>query len=296
MVRKWWKRCAAGCSAVVFAVLVVGAAGAATATFTSSDGPVTINDYSSGPTVASPSPSVINVGPGFGTVAKATVTLHGLTHTWPEDLNVLLVAPNGSTVVLMAQTGAGGAPSGDVTFDDAAALSYSDSAGGNSAGTWRPAQDPVSGAPGNCNWTGSLVSPAPAGPYGSTLASVAGGPGSGAWRLYVEDGCANDSGAMTSWSLTLTTTTSTQGVNRTGYCSVPGNTTPNGTAIPPGTFLDLAVSQPSTDSRYTGATPAYYYQDKGISCDVLPGYTKTGEMVGYGGHGDPGGYTYMAKN
>ena len=142
MVRNWWKRCAAGGSAVVFAVFVVGAAGAATTTFTSSDGPVTINDYSSGPTVASPSPSVINVGPGFGTVAKATVTLHGLTHTWPADLNVLLVAPNGSSVVLMAQTGAGSAPSGDVTFDDAAALSYSDSAGGDPAGTWRPAQAP----------------------------------------------------------------------------------------------------------------------------------------------------------
>ena len=232
MVRNWWKRCAAGGSAVVFAVFVVGAAGAATTTFTSSDGPVTINDYSSGPTVASPSPSVINVGPGFGTVTKATVTLHGLTHTWPEDLNVLLVAPNGSSVVLMAQTGAGSAPSGDVTFDDAAALSYSDSAGGNSAGTWRPAQAPLSGAPGNCNWTGSLVSPAPAGPYGSTLASVAGGPGTGAWRLYIEDGCANDSGALTSWSLTLDTTTTSTQVNRAGYCSVPGNTTPNGYGDP----------------------------------------------------------------
>ena len=92
------------------------------------------------------------------------------------------------------------------------------------------------------------------------------------------------------------TVTSAQ-TNRAGFCSVLGNTTPNGTAIPAGTFLDLAVSDPSSDdSRYTGATPAYYYQGKGISCDVLPGYTRTGEMVGYGGHGDPGGYTYMAKN
>ena len=84
--------------------------------------------------------------------------------------------------------------------------------------------------------------------------------------------------------------------NRAGFCSVAGNTTPNGTAIPPGTFLDLGVSEPSTDSHFLGATPAYYYQVSGISCDLLPGYTKTGEMVGYGGHGDPGGYTYMAKN
>jgi len=83
---------------------------------------------------------------------------------------------------------------------------------------------------------------------------------------------------------------------RAGYCSVAGNTTATGAAIAPGTFLDLETGQPATDSHYKGATPAYYYQGLGISCDNLSGYTKTGEMVGYGGHGDPGGYTYMAKN
>ena len=87
-----------------------------------------------------------------------------------------------------------------------------------------------------------------------------------------------------------------QNGGRAGYCSVAGNTTTSGAAIPPGTFLDLGVDQPATDPHFKGATPAYYYQGRGISCDVLPGYTKTGEMVGYGGHGDPGGYTYMAKN
>jgi len=83
---------------------------------------------------------------------------------------------------------------------------------------------------------------------------------------------------------------------RAGFCSVAGNSTPNGTPFPVGTFLDLGVGQPSSDSRFKGAVPAFYYQGKGISCDVLPGYTKTGETVGYGGHGDPGSYIYMAKN
>ena len=53
----------------------------------------------------------------------------------------------------------------------------------------------------------------------------------------------------------------------------------NGTAIPAGTFLDLGVNQPATDARLKGATPAFYYQGKGISCDNLPGYTKTGELL-----------------
>jgi hypothetical protein len=84
-------------------------------------------------------------------------------------------------------------------------------------------------------------------------------------------------------------------VNRGGYCSVAGNRAADGTPIAPGTFLDLASDQPSNDSLYTGATPAYFYEGKGLSCDSLPGYTKTGELVGFGGHGDAGGYTYMAK-
>ena len=85
-------------------------------------------------------------------------------------------------------------------------------------------------------------------------------------------------------------------VNRTGYCSVAGNTNLDGVAIKPGTFLDLADGQPASDPHYKGATPSFYYQGLGLSCDSLPGYTKTGELVGYGGKGDPGTYTYMAKN
>ena len=83
---------------------------------------------------------------------------------------------------------------------------------------------------------------------------------------------------------------------RGGYCSVKGNTNPfTGAAIPPGTFLDLTGGQVANDANYTGAVPANYLQGLGITCDVLPGYVKTGETVGYFGHGDPGMYTYYAK-
>ena len=128
-------------------------------------------------------------------MTNATVTLHGLTHTCPEDLNVLLVAPNGSNVVLTAQTGSCDEPTGDVTFDDAAALYFGES-GTDAAGTWKPDHASIS-SEGDCNWTGSLVSPAPGGPYGSTMASVTGGPASGTWKLYIEDGCGGDD-ALTS--------------------------------------------------------------------------------------------------
>ncbi len=84
--------------------------------------------------------------------------------------------------------------------------------------------------------------------------------------------------------------------SRAGYCAVAGNTWPSGAPIQPGTFLDLVAGQPDTDPHYEGATPAYYYEGRGISCDVLPGYTSTGERVGYSGHGDPGVYAYLAKS
>lgn len=84
--------------------------------------------------------------------------------------------------------------------------------------------------------------------------------------------------------------------SRAGYCAVRGNTSLDGTPLVPGTFVDLVAGQPDTDPHFEGARPAYYYDGVGISCDVLPGYARTGELVGYGGHGDPGGYAYMAKS
>ena len=291
MAGRSWLRCISLGVTVVLAGLLALAAGAAPATFTSTDGPITIDDYSGGPTVAAPSPSVITVSAGSETVSKVTVTLHGLTHTCPGDLNVLLVAPNGSSVVLIAQTGSCEEPTGDVTFDDAAAASFADS-NLDAAGTWRPAQDTLVVTPGECDWTGSLVSPAPAGPYGTTLASLTGGPASGTWKLYIEDGCGGDSGELASWSLTLGADVGPRG----GYCSVAGNTNwLTGKAIVPGTFLDLMAGQVDVDPHYKGAVPSNFLQGLGISCDVPPGYVKTGEKVGYFGSGDPGQYTYYRK-
>ena len=288
---KWLRRSSFGVMVVIAGLFAV-AASAAPATFTSTDGPITINDS---PTPSSPLPSVIDVSAGSETVSNVTVTLNGLAHRCTRDLNVLLVAPNGSNVVLTAQSGGCGAANlagVDVTFDDAAAASFADS-GADADGTWRPAR--ADEAPGDCNWTGSFLSPAPSGPYGTTLASVAGGPASGAWKLYIEDACSGDTGDLASWSLHLTTTAGESG-QRSGYCAVAGNTYAfTGAAIPPGTFLNLAGGQPDTDPHYTGALPANYLQGLGISCDVPAGYVKTDELVGYFGSGDPGGYIYYKK-
>jgi hypothetical protein len=70
---------------------------------------------------------------------------------------------------------------------------------------------------------------------------------------------------------------STAPPGRLGYCSVAGNTFPDGKSIPPGTFLDLQYGQPDTDPHYKGAYPANYIQGKGITCDnPPPGYVRDG--------------------
>ncbi len=53
---------------------------------------------------ASPYPSTINVAGLGGTVTRVTVTLNGLRHTFPDDLDILLVGPGGS-VILMSDAG-----------------------------------------------------------------------------------------------------------------------------------------------------------------------------------------------
>ena len=64
---------------------------------------ITVPDHG----IASPYPSTINVSGVTGRVSKVTVALNGLTHTFPQDVNVLLVSPGGSNVLLMSHTGAG---------------------------------------------------------------------------------------------------------------------------------------------------------------------------------------------
>lgn len=64
---------------------------------------------------------------------------------------------------------------------------------------------------------------------------------------------------------------------RAAYCSVSGNTAVDGSALQPGTFLDLVVGTPQTNGHYTGATPANFVEGVGLTCDNPPeGYVRHG--------------------
>ena len=85
--------------------------------------PLAIPAFGSAP----PYPSTIAVTGLSLPISKLTVTLSDLTHTHPDDLDVLLVAPAGQSVLLMSDAG-GGLPIDHATliFDDAASLEQPD--------------------------------------------------------------------------------------------------------------------------------------------------------------------------
>ena len=142
--------------------------------------------------VASPYPSTINVSGVAGPITKVTATLLGFTHTWPEDIDVLLVGPGGQSVALMGAVG-GGTDANNVTltFDDAAGGAIGASV---VSGTFKP-----SGS------ISAMTAPAPAGPYGSELAAFNGTTANGTWSLYVLDAAAADTGNIAGgWRLAIT--------------------------------------------------------------------------------------------
>ena len=109
------------------AALGVAASAASAATFSNTTG-ITINDGSStcigepeAPGQATPYPSAITVGGLTGSVSDVNVTIDGLSHTWPDDIGLLLVSPAGQSTILMTDSGHGDDVSGiNLTFDDAA--------------------------------------------------------------------------------------------------------------------------------------------------------------------------------
>ena len=156
-----------------------------------------INILSSGS--GTPYPASINVAGMNGTVSKITVTLSGLAHTNPDDLDILLSSPDGRRVLLMSDAGGGGDLTGvNLTFDDAATAALSNN-GQIVSGTFMPT---------NFGGNDVLSVPAPAGPYADPplLSTFNGATPNGDWSLWVFDDLSGNSGQLASgWSLSLTT-------------------------------------------------------------------------------------------
>ena len=148
---------------------------------------------------ATPYPLTIDGSALSGNVTGVTVTLLGLNHSAAGDLDILLAAPGGQAVMLMSDSGV--SVNGDITFSDGGAAFPV--AGAVGTGSYKPS-NPVNE---DCtNGSGDTFPSPPAGPIGSTMASLNGVPATGTWSLYVIDDCEVDSGTLAGVQLNVTTT------------------------------------------------------------------------------------------
>jgi len=147
---------------------------------------------------ASPYPSDIVVSGVSAGVRRVTVQLDGVTHTFPEDIDIALVAPNGQCAMLMSDVGGNVPISGiSLNFDDAAATMLPDSAQ-IVAGTYKPT---------NFGSSDGFVPPGPdATTCSQTLGQLVGQNPNGTWKLFVVDDESSDVGSISGgWTLTFTT-------------------------------------------------------------------------------------------
>jgi subtilisin-like proprotein convertase family protein len=212
--------------------------GTLTITNPSATNPATIQIPASGTMgPGAPYPSTVLVSGVTGTITKLTVTLIGLTHTYPADVGVLLVGPTGTNVVLMSDCGAGnGISDVTLTFDDSAASSLPKS-GQITSGTYLPT-DLNAGSE-------NFPSPAPGSPFGQTLSGFNGLNPNGAWSLYVQDEALGDTGNLAQgWQLSITT-------SNLVCCS--------GAALPPPQIQSIATSNGIVTVTWT-AFPGQAYR------------------------------------
>lgn len=148
---------------------------------------------------SAPYGSPINVSGLSGVVSNITVTLNGLSHTASNDIDILLVSPNGKAVVIMSDvTSPVPINNATITLDDNSPNTFPSPI---VSGTYRTFD--------NGDGTGADVfpNPAPLRPYDFIgLESFRGFNPNGDWRLYVVDDNLNNSGSIAGgWSVDIST-------------------------------------------------------------------------------------------
>lgn len=158
------------------------------------------------PTTASPYPSEIKVsGLRKGSIRDVNVKLNDFSHTFPDDVDVMLVGPTGQAVILQSDAGGG---------DDADGLNFTFD---NEAADWLPNHDTLTSGTSKPTqqWDGSsdehpdypFPSPAPELPPDDTdLSAFDYTDPNGTWELFVVDDFAGNEGGEYAggWTLEIT--------------------------------------------------------------------------------------------
>jgi Ca2+-binding RTX toxin-like protein len=188
--------------------------------------------------VSNPYPSSITVSGLTGTITDVNVILRGFTTNpdngnfhWAEDTDVMVSAPDNSTVVLMSDAGGdndtstGPVAGANLTMDDQAANQLPADTH-ITTGTWRPVDDDVDA--GEARPVDAWPVPAPPlNPDSTSLSTFNGKNPNGTWNLWVVDDTQQAANDFTGgWCVDILTS----GVSTT----VPPTTTPP-TTVPPTT-------------------------------------------------------------
>jgi subtilisin-like proprotein convertase family protein len=259
-----------------------------------SAGGITIPDSTSPPTLAVPYPSAITVS-GFTLPAALEQVDVTISHTFPDDIDMLLVGPGGQNAIILSDVGA----NADVTnlllkLSDAGTAALPD-AGPLVAGTFRPTN--VTSTPADA-WP----APAPIPTGGSALSAFTGTNPNGSWRLFIVDDESTDAGSSSGWCLNLrpicavnadcadgnpctTDTCSVSGVcnhlpntaacNDGNPCTVndacaSGSCNPGTPAPPPPEVTGLSAAAIKGTYNWSAAPPATNYDVLRASIGALP--------------------------
>ena len=177
--------------------------------------PITVPDSGA----ASPYPSTVTVSDAGTFAGTVTVELTGVSHSYPGDLDILLVSPTGHSLVLMSDA------SDQYTNAAATTLTFADSAAGPipfdsilTSGTYLPTNGVAT--------TDAWPAPAPPPSDATTLAAFVNNDPNGDWNLFVVDGARNDAGSVGGWCLTITTADGPFAASATSVVSSPNPSLP----------------------------------------------------------------------
>jgi hypothetical protein len=175
-----------------------------------------------------PNPSTITVAGEDGIVTDVNVFINGISAAFSDDVEVLLVSPQGQAIQLWDDAGGNNAISNlNVSFNDQAAGPMADAAAPVSQG-YKPSSYDMPGLENQIN-TGS-----PPAPYGLTLSLVNGISPNGTWSLYLGDD-ANGMQAVTEtggWMISITSTDVPPAANTPPVTTPTTPTTPATTPTP----------------------------------------------------------------
>jgi hypothetical protein len=193
---------------------------------------------------AAPYPLQVNVSGLSGTIVNLAVRLNGLSHTFPDDIDMMLAGPAGQNVMLMSDAG---------FSTDLVDANLTFATGGTPLPDGGTIVSNTTYTPADFDPGENLVAPAPPGPYSTDLSVFNGSNPNGTWSLFVQDDAGGDVGALAGYTLLITTSTSSDYQAASGTLDFPPGTTTrqinvivNGDAVPePHETFSVILALPS---------------------------------------------------